>query len=256
MISPNFSIDALGVVLDYAGSSAVPIGPRHAITAAHTGTAPRLDGICPRMLAQRTVHPTKDLAILHLAEGELDFSRWHPVCSRQIKPEGELCVMGGYGQVGPPGGPIGFPRRPMWGTNYVRSSWMGWCSTQFDDRDTMPGDVPGTPFECQWCMNDSGGPLLVYGSGGRLELAGVAVAASGLDFGGYSYAERLYEALPWIDEVIGTADTNGDGVVTDADFWAFLSRWHDVRGFDINGDGRSTIQDLFDFLAWWRRRKI
>lgn len=249
MITSNPHPEQLGVVLDYNGSTAVPIASEWAITAAHTGIAEVVnqDGVANPILI-RVASPSADLALLRV---ENRFTRWHPVCRRPLATSGEACIMAGYGQVGPAGGPIGFPRLPRWGTNYARPAWFGMLATTFDDAPF------GGFYEAQFVMNDSGGGVFLQGPNAELELAGVAVQSTGWHYGASSYSVALSNHLAWIDALVMDPDLDGDGVVADADFWDFLTRFHARRaGADFNNDGRTTVQDIFDFLFWWRKRKI
>jgi hypothetical protein len=265
MISINPIMKFPGCIAEFNGSTAVPIAPNWAITAAHVGGGPGSrfawvpsqeaslfdteagPGWWARDADVHDVirHPTADLALIRIDGTRMNqYQRLH----RGRLAANARCVMAGYGRGGLPGSVPAFPRLPKWGTNvWSPAGFFGWAVSRFSD----PQDPATTPNEAQFTLNDSGGGVFVPGPGGVLELAAIAVSSNGTDYGANSYALMLEPFLPWIDETIGLeADLNADGEVTPDDLQVYLSRYFAGMG-DINGDGRSTVQDLFDYLRYY-----
>jgi hypothetical protein len=217
---------------DYNGSTAIPIAARWCITAAHTwtGTVVRINHEEYKVL-ERVQHPWADLALLRV---DRKLPRWYPPRKSGVNEPSAESLMLGFGRTGVVGGPWGFPRLPLVGTNRVELVGT-WVASTFD--------ADGGPHEAQFAENDSGGGWVVNG-----ELAAVAVSVSRSgrsEFGDASYGIALWPHIEWIE--YHTLDEDGDGDVDVDDIFSFLDTWLGMRG---------PVQRFFDYLnRWFRGRK-
>lgn len=175
----------------WGGSSAVAIGPRAVLTAAHVGGGPggtfTLDDQSYRATAT-TRHASDDLMIVHL---DADLPGWH-----EIAPSvhaGTSVILGGFGRTAgeASAGSIAWSDRAAeaWGRNIVDRSSRGLLSFDFDAARA------GIEHEAAFAHFDSGGGVFVEGPDGSLLLAALAVGIDGpigsSPFGSRSYAADL-----------------------------------------------------------------
>lgn len=237
-------------VLDYGGSTAVPVSPRWAITADHVAASPTCQCFVPeyrQFSVLRRVSVGNGMALILLDQ---EVPRFYPI-RRELVDAPVRCQMIGHGrtnlaqtesgyEVRDPLNTWGFPRLPLVGTNTLNP--MGnWVSSVWDDN--------GTESEATFAENDSGGAFLVDGMVAGIAQS-VSVATWGRStFGDVSFGTQPASVIDAIDREL--ADADGSGAVDPSDVQYFVAAWF-----------RSTfgrrIDQIFMFLSTYfnGRRKI
>ena len=196
----EMSAPANGYVGNWNGSSGVAISPHWLITAKHVGGSVNgnfaLKGLLYRAV-QIVQHPTMDLQLVRVAE---ELPGFHELADPLTIEAETPCVLGGWGVIaGTPladGWTWSGTRRETWGANVIDSPGP-LLAIQFDN----PAGTRAVPHEALFGVNDSGGGMFVYGPGGELELAGVAVSVTGWGssrFGNAAFAINVAEMHNWI----------------------------------------------------------
>ncbi len=192
-----------GFVGSWNGSSAVAVGDRWILTAAHVGGRERgrFEMFDERYRGvERFVNHDADLALIRLDDL---LPGWHAITGDVSRGDGVL--LAGAGRVAGDEVRGGYEwsrnRELTWGANVVESTWRGRIEVEFDaDRR---GSVE---FEAGFAMNDSGGGVFTVAESGELLLAGVARGVSELGVtraGSSSFAVLLSDHLDWINSILG-----------------------------------------------------
>jgi hypothetical protein len=167
-----------GFVGAFNGSSCVAVGPFWCITAKHVGGS--VDQYVYMQGAQYRVveivpHPLYDCELLRVAE---ELPGYHHLASNVglDRP----CVLGGFGATAGASLASGNgydwngPHVETWGENVIEGEGS-LLAVRFDS----PTSGSAVPHEAIFAVNDSGGGLFVYGPGGDLQLAGIAISVIG-----------------------------------------------------------------------------
>lgn len=248
--------DARMIVAEWNGSTCVPIGPYHALTAKHTWGPVGQVVITPDGVQHTSVEvvpnddPWADVTVIRV---DTPFTKWHPLLRRPVVT-GERFVMAGNGRIGVSGEEVHYPRSPVFAENIVAGVYSD-LSGAFSCDYSGPPDA--LPHEGYFVINDSGGGGL-FDEGGVLKMGGTVVSANSPYMGipGQGYVNGLQamsDKLVWLDATIGTnVDVNEDGVLNEQDIFAYLDRWFagDITA-DANRNGRLDIGDVFKFLQLW-----
>lgn len=194
----------LGFVGSWNGSSAVAVGDRWIITAAHVGGRAKgtfdLAGERYRGV-ERVVNVGADLALIRL---DRDLPGWHTITS-DVSRRDEV-LLAGAGRVA---GDLvraetyawSRERELTWGENVIDRISRGRIEMTFD-----AGRRGALEFEAGFALNDSGGGVFVVSDEGELLLAGIARGVSELNVtrrGSRSYATLLADHLGWINSILG-----------------------------------------------------
>lgn len=164
-VSARPSTSYIGV---FNGGTAVAVGPRTILTAAHVGGSSgdrfRLGG--SSYTATETItSPTADLMRITL---DRDLPGWYPIADGGLK-KGAKLIIAGFGITSDGRNRAGFnwsdERAEVWGTNRLDSFANGSLWFKFDQRSGSQEAIltPG----------DSGGAVFITGPGGELQLAGI-----------------------------------------------------------------------------------
>lgn len=167
-----------GFVGWFNGSSCVAVGPFWFITARHVGGT--VDGIVWMQGVQYRVvevvpHPVYDVQLLRVAQ---EVPGYHRLASNVGLDQ--PCVLGGFGATAgtslPNNGGYDWngPHVETWGENVIEGEGS-LLAVRFDS----PASGLAVQHEAVFAVNDSGGGLFVYGPGGELQLAGVAISVIG-----------------------------------------------------------------------------
>lgn len=192
-----------GFVGSWNGSSAVAVGDRWILTAAHVGGRERgrFEMFDERYRGvERFVNREADLALIRLNDL---LPGWHAITGDVSRGDGVL--LAGAGRIAGDEVAGGYEwsrdRELTWGANVVESTRRGRIEVEFDaDRR---GSVE---FEAGFAMNDSGGGVFTVSESGELLLAGIARGVSELGVtqrGSSSFAVLLSEHLDWINSILG-----------------------------------------------------
>lgn len=264
-----------GVVGLLNGASAVPIGPRHVLTAKHVNPqANQLfyiqdpnesSGGFARYVSRVFRHPTADLSVVELktTNGPLPY---YVRLSTQIPVVGTNLRIGGWGYSA--GTPI--PNGYLWMLNQYGAFELGenWgLNTNVTaSSDTTLKVVYGSGVSrATAARQDSGGGFFIQNAG-VWELAGIITTATsgttqpGTVYGASSTGLRIKNHISWIrsiapqpPDVICPGDVNGDFKTNGRDLSVILANsQHSVTPFtngDFNGDGLVNGPDLSVFLA-------
>lgn len=149
------------------GGTAVPIGPRTVLTAAHVGADVGdkfwLEGKGYRAVEAIT-SPTSDLMRITL---DRDLPGWYPLAAEPLKKGAKLTIAGWglTGQLAKGGYEWIDDREQVWGYNRLDSLNDGHLWFRFDKK--------GGSQEAVLTPGDSGGAVFITGPDGRLQLAGI-----------------------------------------------------------------------------------
>lgn len=183
----------LAFIGEWNGSSAVAVGPRTIITAAHVGGGAGMSFVMDgRAYASidAVTHPAADLMVVHLGE---DLPGWHDLAPAGAAARGGEAILGGMGRVAAEAVPGGLAwsaaRAESWGRNIIDRAADGLLAFDFDDGRAA------LEHEAAFALHDSGGGVFLRGDDGALRLAGLAVSIDGAlgtsRFGGHSFALDL-----------------------------------------------------------------
>lgn len=192
-----------GFVGSWNGSTAVAVGDRWILTAAHVGG--RVDGVFTMggeryRGVERVVNRAADLALVRV---DATLAGWHAITGDVSR--GDDVLLAGAGRVAGAAVRNGYAwsseRDLLWGANVVDSTSRGRITMDFD-----AGSRGSVEFEAGFAMNDSGGGVFTVSEEGELLLAGIARGVSELGVtrrGSKSYAALLSNHLEWINGVLG-----------------------------------------------------
>jgi hypothetical protein len=176
-----------GFVGAFNGSSCVAVGRFWFITAKHVGGAVDqsvyMQGAFYRVV-EIVQHPVYDCQLLRVAE---ELPGYHELASNVglDRP----CVLGGFGATAGASLPSGNgydwngPHVETWGENLIEGEG-DLLAVRFDS----PTSGLAVAHEAIFAVNDSGGGLFVYGPGGDLQLAGIAISVLGWGSSQYTNA--------------------------------------------------------------------
>lgn len=206
---------ASGWVGTWNGSSCVAVGPYWFVTAKHVGGSVG-QNVVMRGVTYRSVeirqHPTYDVQVIRVAEATPGY---HMLAMNAGL--GDPCVLGGWGVTGGSalannaGYDWNGARQETWGANMIEGDG-NLLAVRFD----APSAPESVPFEAIFAVNDSGAGLFVYGTGGELELAGIAVSVMGwgsAQWGNAAFALNVDMFRSWLQPIVDTSQPISSGVM-------------------------------------------
>lgn len=236
-----------GYVGWWNGSSAVCIGPRQVVSAAHVGGEVGgvfwMRGNSYHAVSIRR-HSSQDVQVIELAEPLPGYHRF----ADGVRA-GDRGVLGGFGRTAGNQLADGYDwsgaQAEAWGENTIdNAAWLIVVSF------TNPADPSAVPHESTFAGNDSGGGLFVRLASGELRLAGIAVGVTGIgesQYGGLASCLNVEAFRSWVEGC--RADFNRSGAVTAEDLFDFVESWSiHSESADLNRDVAVTFEDMLLFI--------
>lgn len=152
----------------FGGGTAVAVGPRTILTAAHVGGGKGSSFVLGNQKYAAVSTITSDTADLMSVTLDRDLPGWYPIAESSVR-RGARLTIAGFGLTSDGSGRNGFSwsddRAEMWGTNRLDTIKDGHLFFRFD-RSAGKQEAVLTP-------GDSGGAVFVTGPGGELQLVGI-----------------------------------------------------------------------------------
>ncbi|MBN8645085.1 MAG: hypothetical protein J0L61_07580 [Planctomycetes bacterium] len=152
----------------FGGGTAVAVGPRTILTAAHVGGGKGSAFVLGNTTYSAVSTITSDTADLMSVTLDRDLPGWYPIAGESVR-RGARLTIAGFGLTSDGASRNGFTwsddRAEMWGLNRLDSAKDGHLFFRFD---RSPGRQ-----EAILTPGDSGGAVFITGPGGELQLVGI-----------------------------------------------------------------------------------